>query len=30
VAGQTVPAKQLQEAVLTTKANVGPFIEHHP
>ena len=29
-AGKKVPAQQLQEAVLTTKANVGPFLEHHP
>ena len=29
-AGKEVPAQQLQEAVLTTKENVGPFIESHP
>ena len=29
-AGKTAPAVQLQEAVLTTKANVAPFIAHHP
>ncbi len=29
-AGKSVPKEQLQEAVLTTKANVGPFLEHHP
>ncbi|ODN70692.1 D-ribose-binding periplasmic protein precursor [Methylobrevis pamukkalensis] len=30
VAGETVPAEQLQDATLTTKDNVGPFIENHP
>ena len=30
VAGKTLPKEQLQEAVLTTKENVAPFIEHHP
>ena len=30
VAGRTEPAQQLQKAVLTTKANVAPFIAHHP
>ena len=30
IAGKTAPAVQLQEAVLTTKANVAPFIAHHP
>ena len=30
IAGKSVPAEQLQEAVLTTKDNVGPFIEQHP
>jgi len=28
--GKTLPKKQLQEAVLTTKDNVGPYIEKHP
>ena len=28
--GKKVPAVQLQEAILTTKDNVAPFIEHHP
>lgn len=28
--GKSVPAKQLQEAVLTTKNNVAPFIAKHP
>jgi ribose transport system substrate-binding protein len=28
--GKQVPKEQLQEATLTTKENVGPFIEHHP
>lgn len=30
IAGKTLPKEQLQEAVLTTKENVAPFIEHHP
>ncbi|MGQ9367968.1 sugar ABC transporter substrate-binding protein [Azospirillum sp. ST 5-10] len=30
VAGEKVPAEQLLEATLTTKENVGPFIENHP
>lgn len=30
IAGKKVPAEQLQPAVLTTKANVEPFIKHHP
>ena len=30
IAGKTVPAQQLQQAVLTTKANVAPFIAKHP
>lgn len=30
IAGKSVPAEQLQEAVLTTKANVAPFIAKHP
>ncbi len=30
VAGKTLPKEQLQDAVLTTKANVGPFIAQHP
>ena len=30
IAGKTAPAQQLQEAVLTTKSNVGPFIAKHP
>ena len=30
IAGKTVPAQQLQAAVLTTKANVAPFIAQHP
>jgi ribose transport system substrate-binding protein len=29
-AGKSAPAQQLQEAVLTTKANVAPFITKHP
>ena len=29
-AGKQVPKEQLQEAVLTTKENVKPFIENHP
>ena len=29
-AGKSVPKEQLQEAVLTTKGNVGPFLEQHP
>ena len=28
--GGSVPAVQLQEATLTTKDNVGPFIQQHP
>ena len=28
--GKTLPKEQLQEAVLTTKDNVGPYIEKHP
>ena len=28
--GKQLPKEQLQEAVLTTKENVGPFIERHP
>ena len=27
---QEVPPEQLQEATLTTKENVGPFIDNHP
>lgn len=30
IAGKSVPKQQLQSAVLTTKANVAPFIAHHP
>ena len=30
IAGKSVPAQQLQEAVLTTKANVAPFLVKHP
>jgi ribose transport system substrate-binding protein len=30
VSGKTLPKEQLQEAVLTTKDNVGPYIEKHP
>lgn len=30
IAGKPVPAQQLQQAELTTKANVAPFIAHHP
>lgn len=30
IAGKKLPAEQLQPAVLTTKANVGPFIAKHP
>ena len=30
VAGKEVPKEQLQEAVLTTKENAGPFIKEHP
>lgn len=30
VAGKSEPAQQLQEAVLTTGANVAPFITRHP
>ncbi|HEX3983555.1 MAG TPA: sugar ABC transporter substrate-binding protein [Acidisoma sp.] len=30
IAGKTVPTDQLQSAVLTTKANVAPFIAQHP
>lgn len=30
IAKKDVPKEQLQEAVLTTKDNVDPFIEHHP
>lgn len=30
IAGKTEPAEQLQEAVLTTKSNVAPFIAQHP
>ena len=30
IAGKQLPKEQLQEAVLTTKDNVGPFIEQHP
>ncbi|MDP9292013.1 MAG: sugar ABC transporter substrate-binding protein [Verrucomicrobiota bacterium] len=30
VAGKKLPAEQLQEAVLTTKENVEPFIDNHP
>jgi ribose transport system substrate-binding protein len=29
-AGKPVPKEQLQEAALTTKENVGPFIQQHP
>ena len=29
-AGKPVPKMQLQPAVLTTKANVGPFLKQHP
>jgi ribose transport system substrate-binding protein len=28
--GKQLPKEQLQEAVLTTKENVGPFISQHP
>jgi ribose transport system substrate-binding protein len=28
--GKQLPKEQLQEAVLTTKENVGPFIDNHP
>ena len=28
--GKQVPKEQLQEAILTTKDNVAPFIENHP
>lgn len=30
IAGKSEPAQQLQSAELTTKANVAPFIAHHP
>src|ERR1700724_2736136 len=30
IAGKQLPKEQLQEAVLTTKENVGPFIDNHP
>ncbi len=30
LAGKKLPALQMQPAVLTTKANVAPFIENHP
>ncbi len=30
IAGKPVPAQQLQQAELTTKANVASFIAHHP
>jgi ribose transport system substrate-binding protein len=30
VNGKTLPKEQLQEAVLTTKENVAPYIEKHP
>lgn len=30
IAGKSVPKEQLQEATLTTKDNVGPFIDNHP
>jgi ribose transport system substrate-binding protein len=30
IAGKQLPKEQLQEAVLTTKENVGPFIDKHP
>jgi ribose transport system substrate-binding protein len=30
VAGETVPAEQLQDATLTTKDNVDQFIAKHP
>jgi ribose transport system substrate-binding protein len=30
ISGKTLPKEQLQEAVLTTKENVGPYIEKHP
>ena len=30
IAGKPVPAQQLQQADLATKANVAPFIAHHP
>ena len=30
ITGKQVPKEQLQEAVLTTKENVAPFIEEHP
>ena len=30
IGGKTAPAVQLQEAVLTTKSNVAPFIARHP
>jgi len=28
--GKQLPKEQLQEAVLTTKENVGPFVDNHP
>lgn len=30
IAKKPVPALQLQEAILTTKENVAPFIAQHP
>jgi ribose transport system substrate-binding protein len=30
IGGKQLPKEQLQEAVLTTKENVGPFIDKHP
>jgi ribose transport system substrate-binding protein len=30
ISGKTLPKEQLQEAVLTTKDNVGPYIDKHP
>jgi len=30
IAGKKLPADQLQDAVLTTKENVEPFIAKHP
>ena len=30
IAKKSVPKEQLQEATLTTKENVGPFIDKHP
>jgi ribose transport system substrate-binding protein len=30
IAGKTLPKDQLQDAVLTTKENVEPYIAKHP